>query len=64
MRTLRRCTPWICAGGLLWANGCLATIERGVDLVLSPGSLDNAAILPYTALAGLALVLQQLWYGT
>jgi len=40
--------------GLLTANGCLATLERNVDLLLGSDALENALVLPYSPVATLA----------
>lgn len=45
---------------LLAAGGCLGALERGIDLVLSPGAVENALVLPYTGLVGLTQLLQRL----
>jgi len=49
--------------GLLSVGGCLATLERNLDLILSPGAVGNALVLPYSTVAGLARLLARLWYG-
>lgn len=59
----RRLAPYVLTGGLLWVNGCMAGLERGLDLALAPGAEGNALILPYTSLAGLARVISWLLSG-
>ena len=66
MRTFRkhwRLAPCICAGGLLFVNGCMAGLERGLDLILAPGAVGNALELPYSSLAGLARIFGHLFFG-
>ena len=41
--------------GLLLANGCLARLESGWDLVLGIGAQENAQIAPYLSIAVPAL---------
>ena len=48
MKWLRRLAP---LGGLLLANGCMATLERNVDYFLAPDALENTLFLPFSALA-------------
>lgn len=56
---MRRKQPWwVCVvplAGLLFANGCLATLENGFDLVLGIGSQDAAQVAPYLSIAVPAL---------
>jgi len=51
--SLRRLLIIAPAGGLLMMGGCLAALERGVDLVLSPGALANTLVAPYDPLMSL-----------
>lgn len=53
-KQLIRLARYAALPGLLLANGCLTVAERGADLVLSPGAVENALKLPYTAFAGVA----------
>lgn len=46
--SLRRLSLLAAFGGLLWVNGCMARLERNIDLVLSPESIDNALVSPYS----------------
>lgn len=63
-RRLRsRCRPFLAAAGLLYAGGCLSTLEQTVDLALAPGAVDNALVLPYTGLSDLAFLLSTLLAG-
>jgi hypothetical protein len=55
---LARCAP---LAGLLLANGCMANLERNLDLVFSPTAVDNATVLPYASVAGLAEVVIRLF---
>jgi hypothetical protein len=56
---LVRFTP---ALGWLLVSGCLVNAERNLDLVLSPGAVDNALTLPYSAVASLGVVLSRLLF--
>jgi len=49
--------------GLLTANGCLATLERNVDLLLGSDALQNAMLLPYSPVAELAELFVRLLRG-
>lgn len=39
--------------------GCLAAVQGALDLVLSPGAIGNAVLLPASGLAGIALLAAQ-----
>ena len=41
------------AAGLLFVSNCLATLERNVDMILSPEALGNAVSAPYSSVSGL-----------
>jgi hypothetical protein len=56
---LVRYTPVL---GWLFVSGCLVNAERNLDMVLSPGAVDNALTLPYSAVANLGLVLSRLLF--
>jgi hypothetical protein len=45
--------------GLAVVGGCMGYVERSVDLVLSPAASDNIGVVPFTALAGLAMFFAQ-----
>jgi hypothetical protein len=49
--------------GLLWVASCMTNIEHNLDMVLSPGALDNALVLPYSAHSGLAELFIRLFFG-
>lgn len=49
--------------GLLTANGCLATLERNLDLLLGSDALENALVLPYSPVAELAELFVRLLRG-
>jgi len=55
--TWRLCAPGVC---LALTGGCLAGIERAVDLVLAPSAFENALVLPFSALGPLAFALFRL----
>lgn len=59
----RRIAILVSTGGLLLVNGCLANLEQNLDLVLSPGAVENALVLPYSPMADLAHLLTRLWLG-
>lgn len=40
--------------GLLFSGGCMALIERNVDLVLAPQAIGNLLRIPLSGLAPLA----------
>jgi|GEM_PF-5408637 len=48
---------WSACATLLLVNGCLAGVERGVDLLLAPDALQNTLRLPFSALFPLARIL-------
>jgi len=48
------------SGGCLLAGGCGAVIERGLDIVLSPGATQNALALVTSALRPLVAFLTNL----
>jgi hypothetical protein len=58
-----RLVRYLPALGWLLVSGCLANAERNLDRVLSPGALDNALVLPYTRVAGLAELVARLLGG-
>ena len=62
-KLLRRLCVLVPAGGLLLVNGCLAAIERNMDIVLSPGALGNALVAPYSPVSGLLDFLMRLARG-
>jgi hypothetical protein len=62
-RLLLRVSKAGLAFGLLSVGGCLAALEHNLDLILSPGAVENALVLPYSAVAGLARLFARLWYG-
>jgi len=47
--------------GLLAANGCLATLEQSVDLLLGSQATENLLRLPYAAVFPLATLFWRLW---
>ncbi len=52
----RKGTRWCClilSPGLLLLGGCLSAVEQGVDLLFSPGAVENALVLPYRAVSAL-----------
>jgi hypothetical protein len=53
----RLCAPGLC---LALTGGCLAGLERAVDLVLAPTAFENALVLPFSALGPLAFALFRL----
>lgn len=56
-RRLIRLAPFV----VLFQGGCLAAIERNLDLVLAPNALDNAMRLPNSVFLPLASLLARLW---
>lgn len=46
---LKRQLCWFAAVAMLPAAGCLAGIERGLDMLLAPSAGLNALFLPYSA---------------
>ena len=60
VRVLRCVIP---AAGLLAVNGCLATLQQNLDLLLSPTALDNAMRLPYSAVWPIAEFLLKFVHG-
>ena len=60
VRRLLLCTPTL---GLLTANGCLATVQRNLDLLLGSDALENALVLPYSPVASLAQFIMQFLKG-
>ena len=51
---LRRAARFAPIPALLWANGCLATLERNLDYLLAPDALENTLVLPFSNVAPLA----------
>ncbi len=41
--------------GLVLANGCMATVERNLDYLLAPDTLENTLFLPASTFAPWAL---------
>jgi len=41
------------SGGTLLAAGCLARLERNIDLILSPAATENILRAPYSAVSTL-----------
>jgi len=58
-----RLTGAIIAGGLLLGNGCLAGLERSLDMILAPGATGNIVSLPYSPVLGLAQLLARFCLG-
>jgi len=57
---LRRGGKLVLTLGLLSLGGCLARLERNLDVLLSPDALANTLLLPSTLLAPLAQFLHRL----
>jgi len=57
-----RLTRYAVALGCLWVSGCMTNLERNLDLVLSPGAVDNALVLPYSPVAGWTQFLARLFH--
>ncbi|MBK9126622.1 MAG: hypothetical protein IPM13_02335 [Phycisphaerales bacterium] len=52
-RIWRRVALSCLSGGTLLAAGCLATLERNIDLILSPAATENILRAPYSAVSTL-----------
>ncbi len=61
-RSLWRIMRYTPALGWLLISSCLVNAERNIDMVLSPGAVDNALRLPYSAVAGLGTALSRLLF--
>ncbi|MCG3127681.1 MAG: hypothetical protein CHACPFDD_02548 [Phycisphaerae bacterium] len=51
---------WLAVGSLLGAaalGGCIARVQDGLGILLSPDAFDNALRLPYSALLPLLRIL-------
>jgi len=49
-----RIAGWTAAAALPVTGGCLARLERNLDLVLAPDAFANALVLPFSPLLPLA----------
>lgn len=49
---IRRWRQSAALAGILFANGCLARLERGVDQLLAPDALENTIAAPYSPISG------------
>ena len=59
----RRWYTLLPAAGLLFSSGCLAALERNLDVLLAPDALSNAIVAPYSAAAGLLHLAMRLLPG-
>jgi hypothetical protein len=49
---------WVCWLALPVTGGCLARLERNLDLVLAPDAFENALVLPFSRLLPVAQFLR------
>lgn len=59
----RRWVLVVSSGGLMWVGGCLAAVEQGVGLVLSPNALGNALVAPFSPAFDVVLTVVRAVYG-
>jgi hypothetical protein len=52
-RLIRRAPGLITLGGVVWVNGCLAALERNVDILMAPNALENALVASYSPVRNL-----------
>ena len=46
--TLRRLTMLVALTGVVFVNGCLAGLERNLDILFAPDALGNTLAAPYS----------------
>jgi hypothetical protein len=57
---LVRLLAFLSCGATLLVNGCMANLERNLDMILSPSASENLLLLPYSSVINIALFFERL----